>query len=404
MKELEQTRKIRQPESDSRKIVAVGLMIFVVTLICYALFAISRKLPSEISVSLPKQSVQSTNFAWPASGSAAIGLVEANGSVSCRVNGSDVVRPTASVAKIITALVLSRKITDENSVITLNESDVLIYNQIVAAGGSNLLVHAGEKLTFREILEGILIVSADNLADSMANKIFGDFAKYKSAAEDFLRENGLTATTIGTDASGLDAGTVSTPSDLCKLTALALKNPLIAEIMGESSKTISTGQSLVNTNKTLGTNGILMGKTGHTDSAGYNLVVAAKTGDQTVVSVVLGQSSYSAVFGGTETLVANAGKNIISRKISAGQVVGFAKNSAGEQIELVAKTDLAAETFADEKADFQVKIDGGKSEIAAGETVGEIVDAKSGHSVDIVARTKLAEPNFTWKLIHPFAK
>lgn len=406
MNELGQTRvfsKKKPSKNDSRKVRAVSIMTIFVLLTIYLMFFGGRKSSVKISTSAPFQPTFANNFGWPKKSSAAVGLIDGN-SVSCRTNGSADPHPTASVAKIITALVLSENVSNPDHKFEFSEKDVQIYHQILALNGSNLPVMNGEKLAFREVIEGILIVSADNLADSAVNDVFGDFENYRKAAENWLRKHGLNSTKIGDDASGLDAGSASTPADLCKLVSIALKNPLISEIMGEKTAILSTGQRLFNTNETLDEQGIFAGKTGHTDEAGYNLVASAKVGGQTVISVLLGQDSYESVFEGTKNLVSSAEKNLISRKISAGQVIGSAKNLEGKTVDLVAKDDLAITTFSDEKIDFKTKISGEKDNLKRGENVGKIEDVQGGRAVEIIAKEDLSEPSFFWKISHPFAR
>ena len=61
---------------------------------------------------------------------------------------------------------------------------------------------AGTSLTQREMLEALLLPSANNVADALAIWAYGSLAGYKSAAQEYLKQHGLTQTTVGSDASG----------------------------------------------------------------------------------------------------------------------------------------------------------------------------------------------------------
>src|SRR5690348_9621948 len=116
---------------------------------------------------------------WPARGSAAL-AVSGLGFVAS--SGSERAIPAASVTKVMTALVLLTDKplgkTDDGPSVTLTDVDVQSYETDVAGGQSTALVEAGETLTERQLLQGMLIPSANNYAETAARWDAGSIAAF----------------------------------------------------------------------------------------------------------------------------------------------------------------------------------------------------------------------------------
>lgn len=411
MVELQQRRVFRKNDTGKQRMLIFAALIVVA--ICYGIFAIFRQIPAAINISQPTQKLTATNLSWPSVGSSSIGIVNGN-SISCQDYGATVPRPTASIAKIITVLtVLGKyplKADESGPIIPISTQDFNLYQNVVANGGSNLPVSIGEHLTEYQLLQGILLESSDNMADTLANWAFGDFAKYKVAAQKFLSEHGLDKTTIGSDASGLDPATTSTPNNLCRLMNLALQNSTLTKIMGTSEVAnfpLGGGatKTIKNTNKTLGRAGVFAGKTGSLGTGFYNLASATSVqfGSRTVtaVVVVMGQDNFANLFAATETLSSSIKANLSERGLVADQVVGVARTPTGASVQLVAKTSLPIATLNNEKTTYKITTKMENLPINAGEVIGTITDTASGQSVDIVAKGSLPKPHLGWLITHP---
>ena len=124
--------------------------------------------PSLISVAAPEN--PAVELTWPGNGSAAIGAVGFPGVLA---QGSDTsARPMASISKVVTSLVvLDAKPLGANEsgpVITMTQDDVDEYHRQIANNGSAEPVASGVEFTQRELLEVVLIASANNYAESIA--------------------------------------------------------------------------------------------------------------------------------------------------------------------------------------------------------------------------------------------
>jgi len=257
-------------------------------------------------------------LAWPKSGEAAIGIV---GSGVLATHGTQAARPTASTAKLITALTVLKKYPlqpgESGPTLTMSRSDIDLMVKNSAENGSEIgRVFVGEKLSEYQMLQAMMLPSANNMADSLAVWAYGSLPAYAAAANNYLSSLGLRDTHVGTDASGLNASTVSSAHDLVLLGELAMQNPVLAEIVGTSSVDgFPLVGTITNTNTLLGQDGIVGVKTGNSDEAGGVFVFAAdytKPDGQkiTIVGAVQGLPDLDAALQAAQTLLHSAEQNI----------------------------------------------------------------------------------------------
>jgi D-alanyl-D-alanine carboxypeptidase (penicillin-binding protein 5/6) len=189
-------------------------------------------------------------------------------------------RPPASTAKLMTALVVA----DE---VPLNDV-VLVSPAAAATTGSRMGLTAGERLTVRELLYGLLIPSGNDAAVALAEHVAGSQADFVDLMNARARAMGLNST-LFVNVHGLDAaGQLTSAADLVVLAKAVLQNQGLANIVTLGSATVA-GRQLQNTNELLGTydgvNGI---KTGTTDNAGECLIASVTRDGRTTILVELG--------------------------------------------------------------------------------------------------------------------
>jgi len=288
-----------------------------------------RPLPAgtaELHVTAPAPTTPYIN--WPGDGQAAIAARDYG---LLGTSGNQTPLATASIAKVITALCVLQKaplaVGQTGPTYTISPSDVAIYNNYVAQDGSLLVVRNGEQLTEYQALQALMIPSANNIADSLVRWVFGSQSAYAVYAAEFLQQNGMDNTHIGTDASGFDPSTTSTASDLTQLGQLALKNPVLMSIAGQSSAAFPIAGTLRNYNTVLGQNGITGLKTGNNDvdQGAFLLTATAHIGDKTipVTGTVMGATSLSAALQQSVQLAASLENGFEQVTVSrAGTTVG----------------------------------------------------------------------------------
>jgi D-alanyl-D-alanine carboxypeptidase (penicillin-binding protein 5/6) len=212
---------------------------------------------------------------WPATGEGAV-AVEGEGLVAS--TGDEQPVPIASVTKMMTAyLVLkAHPITGDQSgpTLTMTAADAALYSQEVAQDDSTLEVTAGEQLTERQLLEALLIPSADNIARLLAVWDAGSVTAFVQQMNAEAAALGMTETHYA-DPSGLSPQTVSTAADQAILAGLDMENPVFASIVDHTAITLPLVGRVTNYNPVVGEDGIVGVKSGYTGQALACLVVAA---------------------------------------------------------------------------------------------------------------------------------
>jgi D-alanyl-D-alanine carboxypeptidase (penicillin-binding protein 5/6) len=255
---------------------------------------------------------EDVQLAWPAVGQAAVGSVEDG--LLARSSDNEELRPTASIAKVITALAIMEKqpfeLGQAGQTYTIAAEDVEDMNTYMAEDGLVLPLLIGMELTQYQAMQRMLIASDNNMADILAERIFGSMDAYVSYAQDMLNRTGLSRTVV-TDASGFSPDTASTPSELVAIGIAALKNPVIAEIVAQRQAQIPNIGIITNTNQLLGADGVIGIKTGTTNEAGSCLLFAARytaeDGQEvTIVGVIMGDTDPTSLFNDSRKLLMSA--------------------------------------------------------------------------------------------------
>jgi len=157
---------------------------------------------------------------------------------------------------------------------------------------------AGEQLTTRELVEGMLLDSGNDAAEAIAQGIV-DRARFISLLNQKAAGMHLKDTAFANPTGLDDPAHYSSAYDLAVMLATILRDyPEIRAIMGQRSIAISaTGThgafTPYNLDRLLWSYpGTVAGKPGYTDASGYCLVVAATRGNRTVLAVVLGSDQH----------------------------------------------------------------------------------------------------------------
>lgn len=191
--------------------------------------------------------------------------------------------PMASTTKILTALVAI-------NYCDLDE-EVIISKTAASIRGSKVGFRAGEKVTMRELLFGLMYKSGNDAAIAIAEHIGGSVEEFAILMNDFARMLGLKDSNFQSP-HGLDSQMhFSSAYDLAVLMAKAMEEPFFREISGtkevEASKYEFT-RNYNNINKMLwklpNANG---GKTGYTGQAGKCLVSSVDHNGRNIIIVVL---------------------------------------------------------------------------------------------------------------------
>jgi serine-type D-Ala-D-Ala carboxypeptidase (penicillin-binding protein 5/6) len=232
------------------------------------------------------------SIAWPTSGSAAL-IVPSLG-VTLSHNNS--LMPIASLTKMMTAYVVLKKlpltIGETGPCITVSASDVATYEAMIQTDQSNVLVSAGEQLCEFDLLDGLLVHSANNFSVILADMVAGDTASFVALMNQTAASMGFVGTHY-VDTSGYDPGSVSTALDQGLLAQRLMKSPLVRSIVNQTSVTLPVAGTVGSYTPYVGIDHVIGVKSGRTLAAGGCDVMAMQFVDgatvHTVYSVVLDQ-------------------------------------------------------------------------------------------------------------------
>lgn len=332
-----------------QKIVTICCTAILVMLVVFLTLVATRDLPEVNGEAIYEQEEKPLVLTGLSSGQAGIG----SRSKIKAVYGGDRMAPIASLTKLVTSAVAMEQEDDLDKIITLDEVDVSFYEQAVIAGGSRMQIIAGEQLSLRQMHEALLIISANNIADSFVYHLFGNFESYKVAAEEWLNKNGLEYTRIGLDASGLDAGTVSSPSDMIRIGQIVLDNPEISKIVKMRATSFPLEGEVKNTNELLD-EGYFGIKTGNTDEAGSCLLFVTQHEGQDIIGILMGQP-FNSTFDTAKMLVEQVKASFSRVIIPAGTIVGKYDLPWGERSDIATVYDVDVSTWDDADIEIEIK-------------------------------------------------
>ena len=368
--------------------------------------------PPELRISAPVRNAvipgAIAELPWPTRGQAAASIPAVAFAASKR---SDRPAPIASLAKVMTALVVLRahplKADEQGPAITITQAEVDEYTAGVAANRSEVAVTVGEKLTERQALEALLIGSANNIAGALAvwtSKSTDAFVTAMNATAAALH---MTSTHY-TDPSGFEDATVSTAQDQVRLAEVAMADLAFKAIVAEREATIPVAGTIKNYNRFVGTDGLIGVKTGSTSAAGGCFIAAVRSsaGGREVIAfaAVLGQPGPDLITAGltTGSLLARAAAAlpVDAVVVPRGMVVGEIKSAWGKHAKLRTGADVHALGLPGSKVRVEVRTRERLRAGANGVVASAVVSGAAPSSVPVRADARIGGPSFFWRLIH----
>ncbi len=240
--------------------------------------------------------VLAKDAAFPILSAQAVLALDADSGVALFEKNSESPVLPASTTKIITALVALDAYPLEE-VITVGK---------VSVEGQKMRLIKGEKITVENLLYGLLVYSANDAAEVLAEDFPGGREAFINAMNEKAKELHLENTKFY-NPTGLDGnGHVTTAKDLLRISKVAMQNPVFAQIVSTKEKTVKSEDErithyLTNINELLGKVPGVMGiKTGWTENARENLVTYVERDNHKIYLAVLGSQDR---FGETKELI-----------------------------------------------------------------------------------------------------
>lgn len=402
-------RKTRPHRSRRRYRFPFRMVSFLVVLAyCAILLAwpLDSVTASVSSSDITQDNTPAPELSWPAYGQSALGT--SSGTVF-EVHGEQTVVPIASITKIVTALVvLDQKPIAEGQqgpTITLTTADAQLYDAYFLRQGSIVKATAGMQLTEYQLMQGMLIASANNYADTLAIWAYGSMDAYLAAAQQYLQKHQLHSTSVA-DASGFSPDSKSTASDLVALGALALKQSVIADIVSQKSAELPGVGTIQTTNILLATDQVVGIKTGTTDEAGSCLLYATRhivDGEPiTIIGATLNGPNHLVLARDVKALLSEAKQGFETITLARKHQVFATYRTPWSTVHAIAEKSYKAVVWPGQSIKEHVNVQSLKPG-SQPQVVGTVTFQHAGE--DFVVPLKLDKtlppPSWLWRLTHP---
>jgi len=234
---------------------------------------------------------------WPqaptVSAATAILMDAASGEILYAKNATDPMYP-ASTTKLMTAL-----LTLENASL----SDIVTFSPkavSIPSGSSHIGMRRNEQMVLRECLYGLLLPSANEVANALAEHVTGTIKSFVVLMNERAYRLGA-VNTVFKNVNGLhEEGHVTCAYDLALVMQACIENNTFVEISSSQSYVhhsdglLPKDIPMTNTHMMIRPSSeyyneyVVCGKTGHTDESGYNLVTYAEKDGMGLIAVVMG--------------------------------------------------------------------------------------------------------------------
>jgi serine-type D-Ala-D-Ala carboxypeptidase (penicillin-binding protein 5/6) len=355
--------------------------------------------------------------AWPAMGQAAL---DVPGIGSLGSGGGDAPRPTASLAKVMTAYLTLKQYplspTGSGFTLTVTPADAEAEAQDVRQDQSVVAVRAGERLDERQLLEALLIPSGDNIAQILAAHEAGSVSGFLARMNSTARALGMDQTTY-TDPSGFLPTTVSDASDQLRVFERAMGFAVFRQIVSMASVTLPVAGTVKNYDPLIAEG--YDGKTGSDSEAegclAFFKYLTVRGRRLTVVGVVLGQGyggATSVVLGAAaaaaERLLQSVAPAIRARTIVPTRTpVMIASSADGHRVAAVTARRLSVIGWGGLQEHLAIRSDSLGTKLRSGQPVGDVALAgdlptPTGEQTRTGVGTSAAlpAPGILWRLGH----
>ena len=228
-------------------------------------------------------------------------LVEpVTGKVLAEFNADDQIEP-ASMTKVMTGYIAADQL--QRNLVRADD-EVLISTKAWKMEGSRMFIEAGKRVSFEELLKGIVIQSGNDASVAVAEYLGGTEEGFVDIMNAYAQSLGLN-NTLFENSTGLPSSNhFSSARDLSIISANLINNfPEHYALYKEKSFTFNDIRQL-NRNRLLWRDDSVDGiKTGHTESAGFCLISSAVRGSMRLIAVVAGANSEDERFNASQRLL-----------------------------------------------------------------------------------------------------
>lgn len=193
--------------------------------------------------------------------------------------------PPSSMTKVMTAYVVFDQV--KNGRVSL-ENQCMIGKDAWRKSGSSMFLNYGDIVTIDELMRGLLAVSGNDAAIALAETTAGGINNFVGLMNQKAKDLGLTNSHFKNPHGLAEEGHYMSVRDLATLTSRIYQDfPQYSHYLGIQEFTYRNIKQ-INRNPLIKGNyeGVLGGKTGHTDAGGYGVLGAVKRDDRMLIAVV----------------------------------------------------------------------------------------------------------------------
>lgn len=224
-------------------------------------------------------------------------LVNSDTGTVLYAKGADTKVYPASITKLTTALVVMDKLGNNlDSIVTVQQSDL---DPLVGTGSSALGLKAGEQISVRNLMYGMLVRSGNDCAMVLARAAGGSVTEFVKLMNEKAKELGAKNTHYINPEGLDDPDHYTTPADIYLIAKTVMQNDFLSTVVGtaryvvpatnkSTQRTIYTTNHLITTSSKYYMSAVKGIKTGTTDQAGACLVSVSQKGGMTYYAVVMG--------------------------------------------------------------------------------------------------------------------
>lgn len=346
-------------------------------------------------------------------GGVSVICVEADTGAILYEKGADIVRPPASMIKLMLMLLVAEG---------LEQGDWTLDTVITASrhaqgmGGTQVYLAAGEKHPLRTLMHAVAVASANDAAMAVAEQLWGSEEAYLARMNERAQELGMTRSEFhsvhGLPPSRGEQPDKTTARDMATLGRACMTEPQVREWVAMKRFAFRTKDNLIrNTNELLwrmeNCDGL---KTGYIRAAGFCVTATAANEDFRLIVVVMGHKNKERRFTLAEDLFEYGFLNVrrahlVKRGETSGPTVPV-ENCETPEITLGVEGDIWVTASQEEISRMEVKMvvpEALTAPMKKGATVGEAqlsLDGTTLQSVPLILPVDLEGAGWLWKLQH----
>lgn len=304
-------------------------------------------------------------------------LLEANSGKILFAQNADSHLPIASMTKVATLGVIYQALAEGK--ITMDDT-VMVSERAASMGGSQAFLDAGSEYTVHDLIQSIVVASANDSCVAMAEHIAGSVENFVEQMNTFAHNLGCKDTNF-VNCTGLPAtGAYSCARDMATMYQRIMQSPHYGDFnqvwMYDLTHPSGRVTGLTNTNKLIRRyQGCLGGKTGFTNEAGHCITVAAKRNDLQPIAVIIGASDSKTRFNESSNLLDYACQNFENQLVvdaSEPLKTVTLKNGVAETVEVYPAHDY-----------YHLTVKGGENQLAVATEIPDAVTAPLVTTADL---------------------